>query len=162
MHCKIWRPLLKALKLALLLLTAPRPTGDGHHSLHHLVADDNSSATAETVYTDGGITYNPATNLLSLGAADVSTLKIAELLSPLLQLNRTCLTVLPAQLLNSTSWTALPQLLLRSTCWMALPLPRLNSILDGVTATAAELNILDGVTSTAAELNLLMGDLHHC
>jgi hypothetical protein len=36
-------------------------TGDAD-TTHYLtfVADDNSSATAETVYTDGGITYNPA------------------------------------------------------------------------------------------------------
>ena len=68
------------------------------HRTHYItfVADDNSSATAETVYTDGGIQYNPAmnlltvagrihalnltldsvSNLLSLGAADISTLKV--------------------------------------------------------------------------------------
>ena len=43
-------------------------TGDAD-TTHYVtfVADDNSSSTAETVYTDGGITYNPATNLLTLG-----------------------------------------------------------------------------------------------
>ena len=43
-------------------------TGDAD-TVHYVtfVADDNSSATAETVFTDGGITYNPATNLLTIG-----------------------------------------------------------------------------------------------
>ena len=52
-------------------------TGDAD-TTHYItfVADDNSSATAETVFTDGGITYNPASNLLSLGAADITTLKV--------------------------------------------------------------------------------------
>ncbi len=96
------------------------------------VADDNGSATAETVFTDGGITYNPASNLLSIGAADIATLKVGgvAVTSTAAELNI---------LDGVTSTTA-----------------ELN-ILDGVTATTAELNILDGVTSTAAELNILDG-----
>jgi len=31
------------------------------------VADDNASATAETVFTDAGVTYNPSLNLLTVG-----------------------------------------------------------------------------------------------
>ena len=30
------------------------------------VADNNGSATAETLFTDGGITYNPSTDTLSV------------------------------------------------------------------------------------------------
>ena len=108
-------------------------TGDAD-TTHYLtfVADDNSSATAETVFTDGGITYNPASNLLSIGATDVTTLKIggAAVTSTAAELN----------ILDGVTSTA----------------AELN-ILDGVTSTAAELNILDGVTSSAAEINILDG-----
>ena len=108
-------------------------TGDAD-TTHYLtfVADDNSSATAETVFTDGGITYNPASNLLSIGAADVTTLKVGgvAVTSTAAELN----------ILDGVTSTA----------------AELN-ILDGVTSTAAELNILDGVTATATELNLLDG-----
>ena len=108
-------------------------TGDAD-TTHYItfVADDNSSATAETVFTDGGITYNPASNLLSLGAADISTLKVGgvAVTSTAAELN----------ILDGVTSTA----------------AELN-ILDGVTSTAAELNILDGVTATATELNLLDG-----
>jgi hypothetical protein len=108
-------------------------TGDAD-TTHYLtfVADDNSSATAETVFTDGGITYNPASNLLSIGATDVTTLKIGgvAVTSTAAELN----------ILDGVTSTA----------------AELN-ILDGVTSTAAELNILDGVTSSAAELNILDG-----
>ncbi len=108
-------------------------TGDAD-TTHYLtfVADDNSSATAETVFTDGGITYNPASNLLSLGAADIATLKVGgvAVTSTAAELN----------ILDGVTSTA----------------AEIN-ILDGVTSTAAELNILDGVTATATELNLLDG-----
>ena len=108
-------------------------TGDAD-TTHYLtfVADDNSTATAETVYTDGGVTYNPATNLLTIGTANATTL----------QLGGVAVTSTAAELniLDGVTATA----------------AELN-ILDGVTSTAAELNILDGVTSTAAELNVLDG-----
>ena len=108
-------------------------TGDAD-TTHYLtfVADDNSSATAETCFTDGGITYNPASSLLSIGVADVTTLKVGGVAdtSTAAELN---------QLDGITATTA-----------------ELNT-LDGVTATASELNILDGCTSTATELNLLDG-----
>ena len=108
-------------------------TGDAD-TTHYLtfVADDNSSATAETVFTDGGITYNPSSNLLSVGTLDVTTPKIGgvAVTSTAAELN----------ILDGVTSTA----------------AELN-ILDGVTSTAAELNILDGVTSTATELNLLDG-----
>ena len=108
-------------------------TGDAD-TTHYVtfVADDNSSATAETVYTDGGITYNPSSNLLTLGTAALTTLKIGG----------TAVTSTAAELniLDGVTSTA----------------AELN-ILDGVTSTAAELNILDGVTSSAAEINILDG-----
>ena len=108
-------------------------TGDADTN-HYItfVADDNSTSTAETVYTDGGITYNPASNLLTLGTGNLTTL----------QLGGVAVTATAAELniLDGVTSTA----------------AELN-ILDGVTSTAAELNILDGVTATAAELNLLDG-----
>ena len=57
-------------------------TGDAD-TTHYItfVADDNSTATAETVFTDGGITYNPASNLLSIGAADVNLTTLLLLLT---------------------------------------------------------------------------------
>ena len=96
------------------------------------VADDNSTATAETVFTDGGITYNPSTNLLTLGTGNLTTL----------QLGGVAVTSTAAELniLDGVTATA----------------AELN-VLDGITSTVAELNILDGVTSTAAELNILDG-----
>jgi hypothetical protein len=108
-------------------------TGDAD-TVHYLtfVADDNSTATAETVFTDGGITYNPSSNLLTVGTLDVTTPKI----------NGVAITSTASELniLDGVTSTA----------------AELN-ILDGVTSTAAELNILDGVTATATELNLLDG-----
>ena len=109
-------------------------TGDAD-TQHYLtfVADDNSTATAETVYTDGGIKYNPSSNLLTVAGtvhAQYLTLDNINVTSTATELN---------VLDGITSTTA-----------------ELN-ILDGVTATAAEINILDGVTSTAAELNVLDG-----
>ena len=108
-------------------------TGDAD-TTHYVtfVADDNSSATAETVFTDGGITYNPASNLLTIGTGNLTTL----------QLGGVAVTSTAAELniLDGVTATA----------------AELN-ILDGVTSTAAELNILDGVTATATELNLLDG-----
>ena len=108
-------------------------TGDAD-TTHYVtfVADDNSTATAETVYTDGGITYNPSTNLLTLGTGNLTTL----------QLGGVAVTSTAAELniLDGVTATA----------------SELN-VLDGITSTVAELNILDGVTSTAAELNILDG-----
>jgi hypothetical protein len=109
-------------------------TGDAN-TQHYLtfVADDNSTATAETVFTDGGIKYNPSSNLLTV-AGTVHT-QFLTLDNVNLNATATELNVLD----GITATTA-----------------ELN-ILDGVTSTAAELNILDGVTATAAELNILDG-----
>ena len=134
-------------------------TGDAD-TTHYVtfVADDNSSATAETVFTDGGITYNPATNLLSIGAADVTTLKVGGVAvtstaAELNLLDGVTSTTAELNILDGVTATAAEINLLDGVTATTAEL----NILDGVTATAAELNILDGVTSTAAELNLLDG-----
>ena len=51
------------------------------------VADDNNSATAETVFTDAGVTYNPASNLLTVGNRTLPLLRLVVLLLPLPQLS---------------------------------------------------------------------------
>ena len=86
------------------------------------VADDNTSATAETVFTDAGITYNPSSNLLTAGGINVSQFNI----------DGTTVTSTAAELniLDGVTATA----------------TEIN-LLDGVTATTAELNYVDGVTS---------------
>ena len=134
-------------------------TGDAD-TTHYLtfVADDNSSATAETVFTDGGITYNPASNLLSIGATDVTTLKIGGVAvtstaAELNLLDGVTSTTAELNILDGVTSTAAEINLLDGVTATTAEL----NILDGVTSTAAELNILDGVTSTAAELNLLDG-----
>jgi len=134
-------------------------TGDAD-TTHYLtfVADDNSSATAETVFTDGGITYNPASNLLSIGATDVTTLKIGGVAvtstaAELNLLDGVTSTTAELNILDGVTSTAAEINLLDGVTATTSEL----NILDGVTSTAAELNILDGVTSTAAELNLLDG-----
>ena len=134
-------------------------TGDAD-TTHYVtfVADDNSTATAETIYTDGGITYNPATNLLTLGTGNLTTL----------QLGGVAVTSTAAELniLDGVTSTAAELNILDGVTADATELNLLDGVtattaelnlLDGVTATTAELNILDGVTSTAAELNLLDG-----
>ena len=91
---------------------------------HYLtfVADDNASATAETVYTDTGVTYNPSSNLLTVGTLNVTTPQIGgvAVTSTAAELN----------ILDGVTATA----------------TEIN-LLDGVTATTAELNYVDGVTS---------------
>jgi len=97
------------------------------------VADDNATATAETVYTDGGITYNPSSNVLSSSTVNASTE---------LQIGGVAVTSTAAELniLDGVTSTA----------------AELN-ILDGVTSTAAELNLLDGCVATTTQLNYLQG-----
>ena len=98
-------------------------TGDAD-TTHYVtfVADDNSTATAETVYTDGGITYNPSSNLLTLGTGNLSSL----------QLGGVAVTSTAAELniLDGVTATA----------------TELN-LLDGCVATTTQLNYLQGVTS---------------
>ena len=134
-------------------------TGDAD-TTHYLtfVADDNSTATAETVYTDGGITYNPSTNLLTLGTAALTSLKIGGVAvtstaAEINLLDGVTSTTAELNILDGVTATAAELNILDG---ITSSVSELN-ILDGVTSTAAELNILDGVTSTAAELNLLDG-----
>ena len=134
-------------------------TGDAD-TTHYVtfVADDNSSATAETVYTDGGITYNPASNLLTLGTGNLTSLQlggvaVTSTAAELNLLDGVTSTTAELNILDGVTATATEINLLDGVTATTAEL----NILDGVTATAAELNILDGVTSTAAELNLLDG-----
>jgi hypothetical protein len=125
-------------------------TGDAD-TTHYLtfVADDNSSATAETVFTDGGITYNPASNLLSIGATDVTTLKIGG----------TAVTSTAAELniLDGVTSTAAELNLLDGVTLTTAQINAAGTLVDAVTATATELNLLDGVTATTVELNYVDG-----
>ena len=86
------------------------------------VADDNNSATAETVFTDAGVTYNPASNLLTVGTLNVTTPQIGgvAVTSTAAELN----------ILDGVTSTA----------------TELN-LLDGCVATTTQLNYLQGVTS---------------
>ena len=121
-------------------------TGDADTN-HYItfVADDNSSATAETVYTDGGITYNPASNLLTLGTGNLTTLQLGgvSVTSTAAELN----------ILDGITSTTAELNILDGVTATASEI----NLLDGLTATTAELNTLDGITSTATELNLLDG-----
>ena len=134
-------------------------TGDAD-TTHYItfVADDNSSATAETVYTDGGITYNPSSNLLTLGTGNLTSLQlggvaVTSTAAELNLLDGVTSTTAELNILDGVTADASEINLLDGVTATTAEL----NILDGVTATAAELNILDGVTSTAAELNLLDG-----
>ena len=134
-------------------------TGDAD-TTHYVtfVADDNSSSTAETVFTDGGITYNPASNLLTLGTGNLTTLQlggvaVTSTAAELNLLDGVTSTTAELNILDGVTSTAAELNLLDGVTATTAEL----NILDGVTSTAAELNILDGVTSTAAELNLLDG-----
>ena len=114
---------------------------------HYLtfVADDNASATAETIFTDAGITYNPSTNLLTLGTGNLTTL----------QLGGVAVTSTAAEL-NVLDGITATTAELNTLDGVTATASEIN-LLDGLTATTAELNTLDGITSTAAELNLLDG-----
>ena len=135
-------------------------TGDAD-TTHYLtfVADDNSSATAETVYTDGGITYNPSSNLLTVGTIDphatpkIGGVAVTSTSAELNVLDGITSTTAELNILDGVTATAAEINLLDG---LTATTAELN-LLDGVTSTTAELNILDGVTSTAAEINLLDG-----
>ena len=96
-------------------------SADATHFLT-FVADDNNSATAETVFTDAGVTYNPASNLLTVGTLNVTTPQIGgvAVTSTAAELN----------ILDGVTSTA----------------TELN-LLDGCVATTTQLNYLQGVTS---------------
>ena len=135
-------------------------TGDAD-TTHYVtfVADDNSSSTAETVYTDGGIQYNPASNLLTIAGRvhalnlTLDSVNVTSTATELNVLDGITSTTAELNILDGVTSTAAELNLLDGVTATTAEL----NILDGVTSTAAELNILDGVTSTAAELNLLDG-----
>ena len=136
------------------------------------VGDDNGSATAETVYTDAGITYNPSTNTLSVGnlsvagtttTVDTVTMQASNAIvfeGATADDFESTLTVIDptadrtVKLPNQSG--CLPVLAADSATAITATPEELN-VLDGITSSVSELNILDGVTSTAAELNLLDG-----
>ena len=97
------------------------------------VADDNATSTAETVYTDGGVTYNPSSNVLAASTVNASTE---------LQIGGVAVTSTAAELNKLDGVTA-------STAEL--------NILDGVTTNATELNLLDGCVATTTQLNYLQG-----
>ena len=86
------------------------------------VADDNTSATAETVFTDAGVTYNPSSNKLTTGTACLTGIELGgvAVTSTAAELN----------ILDGVTSTA----------------TELN-LLDGCVATTTQLNYLQGVTS---------------
>ena len=136
------------------------------------VGDDNASSTAETVFTDAGITYNPSTNTLNVGnlsvagtttTVDTVTMQASNAIvfegATADDFESTLTVVDPTadrtiKLPNQSG--CLPVLAADSATAISSTPEELN-VLDGITASTAELNILDGVTSTATELNLLDG-----
>ena len=136
------------------------------------VGDNNESATAETVYTDAGITYNASTNTLTVGNLTVSGTTTTVDTVTMQAANAVVFEGATADDFESTLTVVdptadrtikipdqsgcLPVLAADSTTAITATPEELN-LLDGVTSTTAELNILDGVTATATELNLLDG-----
>ena len=127
---------------------------------HYLtfVADDNASATAETIFTDAGVTYNPSSNLLTAGTVALTSLKVGGVAvtstaAELNLLDGVTSTTAELNILDGVTSTAAEINLLDGVTATTSEL----NILDGVTATATEINLLDGVTSTTAELNILDG-----
>ena len=123
------------------------------------VADDNGSATAETVFTDGGITYNPNSNTLTVGnlsvlgtstTVDTVTMQAANAIvfeGATADANETTLTVIDP---DADRTIKLPNV---SRC---LPVLAADSA-TAISATPAELNVLDGITATTAQLNYSNG-----
>ena len=123
------------------------------------VADDNGSATAETVFTDAGITYNPNSNTLTVGnlsvlgtstTVDTVTMQAANAIvfeGATADANETTLTVIDP---DADRTIKLPNV---SGC---LPVLAADSS-TAISATPAELNVLDGITATTAQLNYSNG-----
>ena len=123
------------------------------------VGDDNASATAETVFTDAGITYNPSSNTLTVGnlsvlgtstQVDTVTMTATNAITfegATADANETTLTVIDP---DADRTIKLPNV---SGC---LPVLAADSA-TAITATPAELNVLDGITATTAQLNYSNG-----
>ena len=135
------------------------------------VNSNNASATQEDLYTDSGISYNPSTDILTVGTIDPTTLKIGSttVTSTAAEINvLDGITASTAELniLDGVTATAAEINKLDGTSAVTSDFNKLASVtstaaelnvLDGITSSTAELNILTGVTSTAAELNILDG-----
>ena len=124
-------------------------TGDAD-TTHYLtfVADDNSSATAETVFTPMVVSpTTPASNLLTVGTIWIVT-----------QLRRSVVLAVTstASEINVLDGITATTAELNTLDGITSSVSELN-ILTGVTATAAEINKLDGITSTTVELNYTDG-----
>ena len=122
------------------------------------VDSNNVGATAESLYTDGGVYFNPFTNQFTANGVNTGVLSInsVDVTSTAAELNimdGVTSTAAELNILDGVTATAAELNILDGVTSTAAEL----NILDGVTSTAAELNILDGVTSTASELNLLDG-----
>ena len=123
------------------------------------VADDNGTATAETVFTDAGITYNPNSNTLTVGnlsvlgtstQVDTVTMTATNAITfegATADANETTLTVIDP---DADRTIKLPNV---SGC---LPVLAADSA-TAISATPAELNVLDGITATTAQLNYSNG-----
>ena len=123
------------------------------------VADDNGSATSETVFTDAGITYNPSSNTLTVGnlsvlgtSTQVDTVTMTATNAIVFEgatadANETTLTVIDP---DSDRTIKLPNV---SGC---LPVLAADSS-TAISATPAELNVLDGITASTAQLNFCNG-----
>ena len=136
------------------------------------VGDDNGSATAETVFTDAGITYNPSTNTLNVGnlsvagtttTVDTVTMQAANAVvfegatADDFESTLTIIDPTADRTIKLPNVSGCVPVLAADSAVAISATPAELNVLDGITASTAELNILDGVTSTAAELNLLDG-----
>ena len=123
------------------------------------VGDDNGSATAETVYTDAGIVYNPSTNTLTVGNLTVSGTTTTVDTVTMQAANAVVFEGATADDFESTLTVVDP------TADRTIKLPNQSGCLPvlaadsttAITSTPEELNILDGVTATTTELNYVDG-----
>ena len=123
------------------------------------VGDDNASSTAETVFTDAGITYNPSTNTLSVGNLSVAGTTTTVDTVTMQASNAIVFEGATADDFESTLTVVDPtadrtiKLPNQSGC---LPVLAVDST-TAITSTPEELNVLDGITATVTELNYTDG-----
>jgi hypothetical protein len=123
------------------------------------VGDDNGSATAETVYTDAGITYNPSTNTLVVGNLSVLGTSTQVDTVTMQAANAVVFEGATADDFESTLTVVDP------TADRTIKLPNQSGCLPvlaadsttAITSTPEELNVLDGITATVTELNYVDG-----
>ena len=141
------------------------------------VDDDNSSATQEQIKTDAGVTFNPSTNVLTVGGSVVAAVT-GDVTGDLTGNADTASQVKTQSgsgnsdhyltfVANNNGGAAAETVFTDAGVYynpftnqfnangVNTGVLSLNSV--DVTSTAAELNILDGVTSTTSELNILDG-----